>query len=197
MEKQAYIFIGQSGAGKGTQANLLEQKIRAKHSEASILHLETGAIFRSFITRDSYTAQLTKEMMDAGKLPPSFIGIHVWSHELIEKYSGQSFVFLDGTPRISEEVPVLLSAAKFYGWNLNVIYIEVGDTWANDRLIGRARADDMDPNDRAERIAWFHANVMPAVVALQNAADVQVLTINGERTIEEIHTEICEKIGLL
>lgn len=196
MEKHAYIFIGQSGAGKGTQAALLEEKVRAQHPTESILHLETGAIFRSFITRDSYTAQLTKQMMDQGKLPPSFIGIHVWSHELIEQYVGQRFVFLDGTPRISEEVPVLLSAAKFYGWHLTIVYLEVGDSWANDRLVGRGRDDDKDESDRAERIAWFHANVMPAVELLRNSPEVKVLTINGERPIDEIHAEICGKLGL-
>ncbi|MBP6904780.1 MAG: nucleoside monophosphate kinase [Candidatus Pacebacteria bacterium] len=196
MEKQAYIFIGKSGCGKGTQAALLEQKVTGLHPESTVLHLETGAIFRSFITTDSYTAQMTKQMMEEGKLPPSFIGIHVWSHELIANYTGQRFVFLDGTPRISEEVPVLLSAAKFYGWNLNVIYIDVGDTWANDRLIGRGRQDDTDAHDRTERIAWFHANVVPAIELLRASPQVTMLTVNGERSIPDIHADICEKLGL-
>ncbi len=196
MEKQAYIFIGQSGAGKGTQAALFEQKVRALYPTEPVLHLETGTIFRSFITTDSYTANLTKVMMGNGLLPPPFIGIHVWSHELIAQYSGQSFVFLDGTPRIAAEVPVLLSAATFYEWNLHVIYLDVGDAWANDRLVGRARADDLDSDDRAERIAWFHSHVVPAVELLEHAPEVHFHRINGERTIEEIHADICEQFGL-
>ncbi len=195
--KQAYIFIGQSGAGKGTQAALFEKKVRDLYPGESVLHLETGALFRAFSETDSYTAKQTKEIMEQGKLPPAFIGIHVWSHELIQSYSGQRFVFIDGTPRVASEVPVLLSAAEFYGWKLHVIFLSVGDAWSNERLIGRGRADDLDGSDRAERIAWFHENVMPAIDLMKIAPDVDFLAVNGERTIDEIHVEICAKLGLV
>ncbi len=194
MKKQAFLFIGQSGAGKGTQAALFEEKIRTQNPDQDILHLETGSVFRSFITNDSYTAKMTKAMIEEGKLPPSFIGVHVWSHELIEKYNGQNFVFLDGTPRIGEEVPILLSAATFYGWEVHVIFIDVGDSWANDRLVGRGRVDDEDANDRAERIAWFHSNTMPAINMLEESPLVKFLKVNGERPIPEIHEEICKQL---
>lgn len=195
-QKQAYIFIGQSGAGKGTQAALFEEKVRKLYPNEPVLHLETGAIFRTFTETDSYTATMTKELMGEGKLPPPFIGIHVWSHELIQNYTGQQFIFLDGTPRVAAEVPVLLSAAAFYGWKFHVIFLEVGDAWSNERLIGRGRADDLDGHDRAERISWFHANVMPAIELMKTSPEVDFLTINGERTIAEIHDDICEKLGL-
>lgn len=190
MATKAYIFIGQSGSGKGTQANLLEQTIRAEHTNATILHLETGNIFRSFIQSDSYTAQKTKEVMDQGVLPASFIGVHVWSHELINAFNGQDVVIIDGTPRVAEEVPILLSAAKFYGWDTTVVYIEVSDTWANDRLLGRGRADDVVELERVARLKWFHDNVMPAVELLRSCTAVRFLAINGERSIEEIHADI-------
>ncbi len=195
-QKQAYIFIGQSGAGKGTQIALFEQKVRSLYPHESILHLETGSTFRAFIETTSYTAGLTKTVMDEGKLPPPFIGIHVWSHELINSYTGQQFVFIDGTPRVLDEVPVLLSAAQFYGWKFHVVYLEVGDAWSNERLIGRGRADDMNGHDRAERIAWFHTNVVPAIELLKASPEVDFLTINGERTVDEIHKDICVKLGL-
>lgn len=196
MEKAAYIFIGQSGSGKGTQAALLEQSIKASHPDTTLLHFETGTIFRSFIQTDSYTAHKTKEVMDQGMLPASFIGVHVWSHELINSYTGQDVVIIDGTPRVLEEVPILLSAAKFYGWNLQVIYLEVTDTWADERLRGRGRADDVVEHERTARLKWFHDNVMPAVEFLKTSSDCTVHTINGERSIEEIHQDICETLGL-
>jgi len=196
MTTTAYIFIGQSGSGKGTQANLLKQKILALHAESKILHFETGNIFRSFIHTDSYTAHKTKEVMDQGFLPPSFIGVHVWSHELINSYSGQDVVIIDGTPRVAEEVPLLLSASKFYGWNTKIIYMEVGDSWADERLRDRGRPDDQRDEERLARLKWFHDNVMPAIELLQASSTVTFVPINGERTIEEIHTDICEKISV-
>ncbi len=191
---KAYIFIGQSGSGKGTQAGLLEEKLRAHHSD--ILHLETGTIFRSFIQTDSYTATKTKHLMQEGILPPPFIGVHVWSHELIHQYREQDIVILDGTPRVSDEVPILLSAVRFYKWETTVIFIDVSDEWANERLQGRGRADDKDDKERLARLAWFHDNVMPGVEILKQTPDINVLSINGERTIEEIHQEICEQLGV-
>lgn len=190
MATKAYIFIGQSGSGKGTQAALLDQSIHSTYPSASLLHFETGNIFRSFIQSDSYTAHKTKEVMDKGILPASFIGVHVWSHELINAFNGQDFVIIDGTPRVAEEVPILLSAARFYGWDTTIVYIEVSDTWANDRLLGRGRADDVVELERVSRLKWFHDNVMPAVELLRASTDVKFLTINGERSIDEIHTDI-------
>lgn len=189
---KAYIFIGQSGSGKGTQAKLLEEKLSARYSD--ILYLETGTIFRSFIKTDSYTATKTKHMMEEGLLPPPFIGIHVWSHELINQYHKQDIVILDGTPRVSDEVPILLSAIKFYGWQATVVFIEVSDEWANERLVGRGRADDTDDKERMARLAWFHNNVMPGVELLKQSPDVTVVSVNGERSIEEIHQDLCEKL---
>lgn len=191
----AYIFIGQSGSGKGTQAALLERALRAMHPTSSLLHFETGNIFRSFIETDSYTAHKTKEVMDQGILPASFIGVHVWSHELIASYTGQECVIIDGTPRVAEEVPILLSAAKFYGWETTVVYIEVSDAWANERLLGRGRPDDTVDHERMARLQWFHDNVMPAVELLKSSPNVTFHTVNGERSIEEIHEEIIEKIN--
>lgn len=191
---KAYIFIGQSGSGKGTQAKLLEEKLRAKHSD--ILHLETGNIFRSFIQTDSYTARKTKHLMEEGLLPPPFIGVHVWSHELINQYCEQDVVILDGAPRVSDEVPILLSAVKFYEWETTVVFIDVSDTWADERLRGRGRADDTDDKERMARLAWFHKNVMPGVGLLKQSPDVNVISVNGERTIDAIHEDICEQLSI-
>ncbi len=196
MQTHAYIFIGNSGAGKGTQAGLFEEKVRMLYPDQPALHLETGAIFRTFIESDSYTARATRELMDKGLLPPPFIGIHVWSHELIQRYDGQRFVFIDGTPRVASEVPVLLSAAAFYGWQLHVIYLNVSDAWANERLIGRGRPDDAEGDDRQERIKWFHTNVVPAIELLRTEQAVDFVEVNGERSIDEIHTDICTRLGL-
>ncbi len=196
MKTNAYIFIGQSGSGKGTQAALLEQKLQSVKPNDRLLHLETGKLFRSFIETTSFTAQQTKAFIDAGKIPPSFIGVHVWSHELIAQYDGQEQVIIDGAPRVSDEVPVLLSAARFYDWKLNVVFINVGDTWANERLVGRGRTDDLDEADRTSRIAWFHDSVMPGIALLQQSPDVQFITVDGERAIADIHADICTQLGL-
>lgn len=195
MEKNAYIFIGQSGSGKGTQVALLIETLGRKE-KGDVLYLETGRRFRELIQEDLYTAKKTKALMDEGKLPPPFLGIHAWTHFLIEEYNGESAVIMDGTPRVPDEVPVLLSAAHFYGWKPHVISIEVGDVWANERMKGRGRPDDQDEEKVAHRIEWFHESVIPTIELLKTSPAVTFHRINGEQTIEAVHTDICRSLGL-
>ena len=195
MSSNVYIFIGQSGAGKGTQGRLLEQKLKDFDKNSGVLYLETGARFRELIKSENFTARKTKEVMKAGKLPPSFLGIHAWTHFLIEDYDGASHVIIDGTPRVPEEVPIILSAAKFFEWNTHVIFIDVSDEWAHDKMSGRHRADD-DERDIWERIQWYHESVEPTIELLRNSPVVTFHCIHGEQTIDLVHRDICFELGL-
>ena len=196
MNTSAFIFIGQSGAGKGTQVDLLLKKLQAVDSDRGALYLETGRRFRELIQTDLYTAKKTKDLMDKGLLPPPFLGIHAWTHFLIEEYDGKSHCVMDGTPRVPDEVPILLSACKFFGWETHVVYIDVGDEWAYERIKGRGRADDTDEQKVWGRIEWFHQSVVPTIELLRASPLVTFHYIHGEQSIEEVHTEICRELGI-
>lgn len=196
MNKSAYIFIGQSGAGKGTQVALLLETLQKYDSNRGVLYLETGKRFRELIATDLPTAKLTKQIMDNGELPPPFLGVHAWTHFLIEEYDGESHVVMDGTPRVPDEVPILLSAARFYGWDTHVVYLKVGDEWAYEKTKGRGRADDLDEKKVWGRIEWFHQSVIPTIELLQNAPGVQFHCVHGEQSIEEVRQDICRELGL-
>ncbi len=196
MNKRAYIFIGQSGCGKGTQVALLQETLRTKDTDRGVLYLETGKRFRELINTDLYTARLTKAIMEEGKLPPPFLGIHAWTHFLIDEYDGESHVIMDGTPRVPDEVPILLSAARFYTWDTHVIYIDVGDEWAYEKTKGRGRTDDLDEKKIWGRIEWFHQSVLPTIELLRNAPGVHFHQISGEQTIETVHADICQELAL-
>ncbi len=190
-----YLFIGQSGAGKGTQVALLKESILAKDPTTRFLDIETGSKFRDFITGSTYTAGLVRELIAQGKLPPAFLGVHMWSHELMEDYDGTTTVFLDGTPRVADEVPLLLSAAQLYNWTIDVIYVEIGDAWAHDRITGRGREDDSHEEAVGGRIRWFHTSVEPAIELLKQSPLVRFHAINGEQTIEQVHQDIVRSLA--
>lgn len=196
MNTSAFIFIGQSGAGKGTQVSLLQKKLESIDTDHGVLYLETGRRFRELIATDLFTAQKTKELIEKGLLPPPFLGIHAWTHFLIEEYDGKSHCVMDGTPRVPDEVPILLSACRFFGWETHVIFIDVGDEWAYERTKGRGRADDVDEKKIWGRIEWFHESVVPTIDMLRCAPEVTFHHIHGEQTIEEVHAEICRELQL-
>ena len=196
MKTSAFIFIGQSGAGKGTQVALLQKRLEQVDPEKKVLYLETGKRFRELIATNGFTAQKTKEVMDKGLLPPPFLGVHAWTHFLIEEYDGNSHCVMDGTPRVPDEVPLLLSACRFFNWDTHVIYIDVGDEWAYEKTKGRGRADDADEKRIWGRIEWYHQSVVPTIEMLKETPDVSFHHISGEQSIEDVHAEICRELGL-
>lgn len=187
---KAYVLVGNSGCGKGTQAALLSKKL------SQPLYIETGAKFRELITGASYTSQKTKEVIERGALPPSFLAIHIWAQLCIEEYHGQE-VIIDGAPRSRDEVPLLLGAADFYGWDLHIVYITVRDEWAHNRMKGRGRADDQAEHMLWGRIQWFYEHVAPAIDMLHASPLVSFHTVNGEQSPDRVHEDICTTLGLV
>lgn len=161
-----------------------------------MFRVETGDTFREFITGSSYTARLTKAIMDEGKLAPPFLAIHVWSHILIESYKGNEHVIFDGTPRVFAEVSALDSAVSFYKWHPHVVFLNVSDGWARKRLGERKREDDLEASDVEERLHWYHTTVVPVVEYLQHTPPYLFHEINGEQTIEDVHRDVVKAIGL-
>lgn len=191
-KNQTYIFFGKSGSGKGTQANLLKHDLEAEGR--SVLHIETGSRFREFMHQGSYTASLVKEELDNGKLLPVNMPIWIWTQVFIDKYNGTEDLILDGLCRRTKEAEVLDKALGFYGQlNPIVIYINVSDDWAFERMKSRNRPDDTDEYIRS-RLDWFEWQVVPAMAFFKENEHYTFLTINGEQTIAEVHREILQAI---
>src|SRR6185369_8914356 len=84
MQPQTFIFIGRSGCGKGTQAELLQKSLQEKEPNAQIFYLETGANFREFIKGEKYSNTLARKIMEEGGRQPDFLAVWMWSHVLLE-----------------------------------------------------------------------------------------------------------------
>ena len=84
IQQRAFIFIGNSGCGKGTQARMLREKMEAKDME--VLKLELGKEFRDFWNKTGYTSKRSADLIDHGQLQPEFLATHIWSGMLIEYF---------------------------------------------------------------------------------------------------------------
>ncbi len=195
---QTYIFIGQSGCGKGTQAKLLEEWIKQNDVEKrEVFHLETGAKFREFFTTDSFTSKRATALGATGARQPDFLAIHIWSHVLIESYNGNQHLLIDGTPRSLAETTAFDSAMKFYDREKpTVIFINVSKQWSIDRLTARGRGDDKSQEEIEKRLAWFTKDVMPAVEWYRGHPEYHFVELNGEQSIEAVHAELISKIEM-
>lgn len=197
MSPQAFIFIGRSGAGKGTQAALLMDALRKAEPLRGIQYVQTGLELREFIKGMSYTQQTAKELYEGGALMPEFLTVYVWVKALAERHLGGEHVVFDGTPRKVHEAGVLHSVFGFYGlqkpW---VINLAIEPDAALARLLARKRLDDGEEAIR-KRLAWYETDVAPTVNFYRDNSSYNFLSIDGNRPIGEVHKEILEKVGLI
>ena len=191
-----FIIFGPSGSGKGTQAHLLIDLLKKIDSERKVMYIETGQRFREFADSGSYTATLVKGVMSTGALLPEFLPIWMWTEILVHDFAGNENIIFEGVSRREHEAPILDSAMRFYKReNPYVISINVSKEWATQRLNARGRYDDT-PADIIERLNWYDKNVIPAIEFFKNDPYYKILEINGEQSIEDVHKEIVQKLGI-
>ena len=197
MQKQFFILIGRSGCGKGTQADLLKKVLEEQGTE-NVTHVTTGGGFREFATSGTYISKLSSKVNEEGGLQPEFLAVWNWSNIFINTLKGDETIILDGAPRKPFEVHVLHSAITFLGYEKPVvIYVDVSEKWAKERLLGRGREDDKNESEITRRLSWFETEVLPTLDVYLNDPRYKVLHINGEQSIEDVHKEIVEKFNTL
>jgi adenylate kinase len=196
MDKQFFILIGRSGAGKGVQAKLLQEYLLRK-GHGRVVHTTTGGGFRDFISQDNYVARLAKDYNEKGVLQPEFLAVWNWANIFINSLEVDDSVILDGAPRKSFEVKVLHSAITFFGFTKPVVvHLDVSESTARAHMAERNREDD-EEEGIAARLSWFETEVLPALDLYINDPRYHVIHINGNQSIEEVHQELVEKLEAL
>jgi adenylate kinase len=195
--KKTFIFIGRSGSGKGTQVKLLHDFLIEKKPEEKIYTYTSGNHFREYIKmEDNYSAQLSRDMMTDGILQPNFLAVWLWANAFVADLTGDEHLIMDGAPRALVEAESLDTAMKFYDRkNPTVIVINLSKEESRKRLLDRKREDDTDESIE-ERVNWYDSEVLPAVEFYRENPDYNVVDINGEQSIEEVHNEIIEKLNM-
>ncbi len=197
MNPQAFIFIGRSGSGKGTQRELLEKYLKNLDSGRDIITIETGEMFRDFIKGDKYVQKLSNEAYKAGVRQPDFLAAYMWAESLIDVYTEGTHLVFDGTPRSKNEAFMLETALKFLQFmKPTIVYLNVSDEWSHQRLESRGRQDDLSREKNEKRLAWFAADVIPAIEYYKSEPYYDFLDINGEQPIEAVHEEIISKLKI-
>ena len=120
------ILLGAPGAGKGTQADIIKQKL-------GIPTISTGNILRAAVKNGTPTGLKAKAFMDAGKLVPEEVIIGVINERLQESDCANGYI-LDGVPRTIAQAEALEQAGIRFD---AVVALEVPDQRIVDRMGGR------------------------------------------------------------
>lgn len=120
------ILLGAPGAGKGTQAELICEKL-------SIPAISTGNILREAIKNGTELGVKAKGYMDAGKLVPDEVIVGVVKERLTAPDCANGFI-LDGMPRTVAQAEAL----DAMGVEVDcVLSLEVSDEAIEERMTGR------------------------------------------------------------
>lgn len=120
------ILLGAPGAGKGTQAEIISQKL-------GIPTISTGNILRAAIKEGTPTGLKAKSYIDAGKLVPDEVIIGI-VHERLAQNDCKSGYILDGVPRTIAQAEALEKAG--IGFDA-VVSIEISEEEILRRMNGR------------------------------------------------------------
>ncbi|GAA3143866.1 adenylate kinase [Streptomyces echinatus] len=124
------VLVGPPGAGKGTQAVRLAEKL-------AIPHISTGDLFRANISQQTELGKLAKSYMDAGNLVPDEVTIAM-AKDRMEQADAQNGFLLDGFPRNVSQAEALDQLLQTEGITLDaVLDLEVPEDEVVKRIAGR------------------------------------------------------------
>ena len=206
------IFLGAPGAGKGTQAEVVSERL-------GIPTISTGAIIREAIKNATDMGQKAKNYIDSGALVPDDVVIGIVKERLAKSDCENGFI-LDGFPRTVpqaialDDMGVALSA---------VISLEVSDDVIVERMSGRrvcakcgrsyhakykpskngeycecgekltVRSDDA-PDVVRSRLAVYHDTTEPLKAYYESKGLLR--TVSGKEYIEDTTAATLEALGI-
>jgi adenylate kinase len=184
------LIMGPPGAGKGTQAVGLAQRIGGAH-------ISTGDIFRENVANETELGKTAKQYMDAGKYVPDEI-TNAMVRDRLKQPDAESFV-LDGYPRTADQVDELDSILSDMGAKLDAVLLLVVSDREElvQRMIKRAetsgRADDTEEVIRHRQDVYNEETA--ALVPIYRERGL-LREVDGIGDIDEIARRIDTALGL-
>ncbi|MBW2990650.1 nucleoside monophosphate kinase [Candidatus Woesearchaeota archaeon] len=204
--KNNYVILGPPGSGKGTQAELLAEKL-------GVPHFSPGAIFREIEKQDTDFGRKIKQVIDSGGLVPDESVNEMVIKRLDEPDCEQGFI-LDGYPRdmiqieffekhkevkkvilvdVSEEECIRRITARRVcskcKEEFNTIYIKPKQEGICDKCGAELEhREDDKPEAVKIRFEKFHKDTKPVIEHYEKKGII--LRINGEQTVEKVFEEM-------
>jgi adenylate kinase len=123
------VLIGAPGAGKGTQARMLQER-------RGIPQISTGDLFREMKNSDTPLAKEVQEIMASGKLISDELTYEIVKDRTSRDDCKGTYI-LDGYPRTAVQAAQLEELAKEQGKEIQAILVDIPLEYLEKRMTGR------------------------------------------------------------
>ena len=183
------IFFGPPGAGKGTQAKIIEEKYGLKQ-------LSTGDMLRAEVSDGTELGLKAKAVMDKGHLVPDHVVIGMIANRVDSPECAKGVIF-DGFPRTIAQAQALGEMLSERDQKIDIVMeLQVDDGALIGRIEKRAieegRSDDtVDAlKTRLQQYRSYSADVLPYYKSRE-----EVIAIDGMKPIDEVTQQIEAALG--
>jgi adenylate kinase len=177
------VLLGPPGAGKGTQAQKLAEKLE-------IPQISTGELFRRNIDNGTRLGLEAKRYLDAGDLVPSDLTNQLVDERLSDADAANGFI-LDGYPRSLEQAKALHEMLQRRGTDIDaVLEFRVSQEELFQRLKGRGRADDTD-DVILNRMKIYRDETAPLLEYYSG----ELRTVDAVGTMDEVFARALQTLG--
>jgi adenylate kinase len=177
------VLLGPPGAGKGTQAQKLAEKLE-------IPQISTGELFRRNIDNGTRLGLEAKRYLDAGDLVPSDLTNQLVDERLSDADAANGFI-LDGYPRSLEQAKALHDMLERRGTDIDaVLEFRVSQEELFQRLKARGRADDTD-DVILNRMKIYRDETAPLLEYYSG----ELRTVDAVGTMDEVFARALQALG--
>ena len=178
------VLLGPPGAGKGTQAQKLSEKL-------GIPQISTGDLFRKNIGENTPLGVEAKRYLDAGDLVPSELTNKLVEDRISQPDAADGFI-LDGYPRSVEQAEALDEMLKKRDTKLDaVLEFAVSEEELFKRLKARGRADDTEEVIH-NRMQVYRDETQPL---LEYYKDNNLQTVDAVGGLDEVFARALHALG--
>ncbi|BBY79959.1 adenylate kinase [Mycolicibacterium pulveris] len=178
------MLLGPPGAGKGTQAQKLSEKL-------GIPQISTGDLFRKNIGENTPLGVEAKRYLDAGDLVPSELTNKLVEDRISQPDAADGFI-LDGYPRSVEQAKALDEMLKQRNTKLDaVLEFAVSEEELFKRLKARGRADDTEEIIH-NRMQVYRDETQPL---LEYYRDNNLQTVDAVGGLDEVFARALHALG--
>ncbi len=178
------LFVGPPGAGKGTQADRIAERL-------GIPHISTGDMFRHHVSTGTELGMQVDEIMKRGDYVPDAITVEMLEGRLGMDDAADGYI-LDGFPRTAAQVEALDDLLGESGLD-HVVVFEVEEQALVDRLLARGRADDTEETIRT-RFQIYLDQTAPLLETYRQRG--LVVRVDGIGEFDEVTERILEVLGV-